>query len=938
MQTQDQAAQRVATAQKAIAEAAANGSQASARQINSFVSSLTRAASTAGLTRSQLLELQAAQLGVSDAAASSIAKLRAVEEASKSNGEAMHSFSLNSVAARRELAVLGHEAATGSWKNFGGSLLVLAERTDALSLVFSGAGVAIGAVAGVIGGFIYEVVKGASSMSDLAHASQITNGYLGLTYDQLNAMSKAIAGTGSQITTVQAAMTALVSSGQIAADQLALATKVTAEFAEDTGVSAEKAAEAMIHFAKDPQKALEDLQGQYHTFSASQVDVIENYIKTGDSAAAYKAILQGMAQAHQQFKEHAQENIGAVGRAWGGLKSIVIETINYISQIGVATSNAEQLTAAIERQAKAQRNLMQAQSMPFGNTMSAQQELDAANAQVTALQKVGAAQKAVADEQAKRAAGGDAVLSARKYLSSSEYASPLQQRNLAIQKENAKFDELKKNRDALGKDFEDVEKRHVDNLAEIEKQYQSRNGSKSAASAAATAAQQAIKAQLDALDADKKRINDALKSSLSDIASQRQQGLITAQQQLDAEHAARQAAYQQLLIDDEKQLQVAKGEKNKQAYKKYADDIAAVRQSMAEDDKKYTNDTATLATKRAADLKIYTDALAQQLETQRSAAANTLSGLSMGSDARADFDKQLAIRQDYDRKVADLAKQRTENKIDFDQYADELAATKEYYDQSIEIAQKSSNDIRAANAQWFTGAKRAVADYADAAANVAAGTASAFQDAFRGMEDAFAAFVTTGKLNFSSLATSVIADIARMQARAAISGLFNFAMSAVSSYFTPSTTTGNNVYGFSTTSDTASTFHLADGGRVAGPGTSNSDSIAAWLSDGEYVLRADAVKRIGVNVLDAVNQGRHVSNAARFASGGYVGASANAARAGGGDINIDAPVTVQGGADSAANQSGAADLQKKIRAAVREVVVNERRQGGALWKMQNGVA
>ncbi|MDR5801206.1 phage tail tape measure protein [Caballeronia sp. LZ001] len=950
MQTQDQAAQRVATAQRAISEAAANGSQASARSINSFVSSLARAADSAGKTTSQMLALKAAQMGVSDAAAAYIAQIQAVEQASSKAGEAAHSFSLNSSEARRELAVLGHEAATGSWKNFGGSLLVLAERTDALSLVFSGAGVAIGAAASVVGGFIYEVVKGAASMNDLAHAAQITNGYLGLTYDQFNAMAKAIAGTGSQITTVQAAMTALVSSGQIAADQLALATKVTAEFAEDTGVSADKAAEALIQFAKDPQKALEELQSQYHTFSAAQVDVIENYIKTGDSASAYKAILQGMDQAHEQFKEHAQENIGVIQKAWQLLKADVIDTINHISQIGVATSNADKLADATQRVADAQANVNRMAAFPGSlGAQAAQKGLIAAKEQLAALQNVAAQQQKNAASQAKTAAGGDAAVAVNKYLSSTQYATPLDQRNLALKKENADFAAATKDLDKTATDYVAAEQRHANNLAEIEKQYQSRNGSKAAAAAAATAAQQALKAQLDGLDADKKRISDALKSSISDIESQRQQGLITAQQQLDAEHQARQTAYQQLLVDDQKQLEIAKGEKNKEAYKKYADDITAVRQSMSENDRKYTNDTATLAAKRIADLKVYNDALQQQLATQQSAADNTLTGLSLGSNARADYDKQIAIRQDYDRKVADLAKQRTENKIDPQQYADELAATQDYYLKSVAIAQKSSADIRAANADWTTGAQRALADYADDAANVAASTATTFQDAFRGMEDAFATFVTTGKLSFSSLATSVIADIARIQARAAISGLFNFAAGAISSFFSPgSTSAGLGLAGDSTLASaasasysgsvTATPFHLASGGHVSGPGSGTSDSIAAWLSNGEYVMSADAVRRIGIGALDAANEGRHVTGAARFASGGYVGAAASSSSGRGGDINVSAPVSVQGGSSDAANASGAADLQKKITAAVRAVVVNERRQGGALWKMQNGIA
>ena len=49
---------------------------------------------------------------------------------------------------------------------------------------------------------------------------------------------------------------------------------------------------------------------------------------------------------------------------------------------------------------------------------------------------------------------------------------------------------------------------------------------------------------------------------------------------------------------------------------------------------------------------------------------------------------------------------------------------------------------------------------------------------------------------------------------------------------------------------------LRDGGYVSGPGTSRSDSIPARLSNGEYVLNAAAVRRMGVSTLDAINDGR----------------------------------------------------------------------------------
>ncbi|ESY72320.1 hypothetical protein X740_33435 [Mesorhizobium sp. LNHC221B00] len=48
---------------------------------------------------------------------------------------------------------------------------------------------------------------------------------------------------------------------------------------------------------------------------------------------------------------------------------------------------------------------------------------------------------------------------------------------------------------------------------------------------------------------------------------------------------------------------------------------------------------------------------------------------------------------------------------------------------------------------------------------------------------------------------------------------------------------------------------FAEGGHVVGAGGPKTDSILAWLSNGEFVLQAAAVKRLGVGFLNALNQG-----------------------------------------------------------------------------------
>lgn len=64
--------------------------------------------------------------------------------------------------------------------------------------------------------------------------------------------------------------------------------------------------------------------------------------------------------------------------------------------------------------------------------------------------------------------------------------------------------------------------------------------------------------------------------------------------------------------------------------------------------------------------------------------------------------------------------------------------------------------------------------------------------------------------------------------------------------------------------------YQADGGYIRGPGTTTSDSIPAMLSDREYVLRAWATDRIGVDRLEYMNRTGRLPH---FADGGHVLAS-----------------------------------------------------------------
>jgi len=81
-------------------------------------------------------------------------------------------------------------------------------------------------------------------------------------------------------------------------------------------------------------------------------------------------------------------------------------------------------------------------------------------------------------------------------------------------------------------------------------------------------------------------------------------------------------------------------------------------------------------------------------------------------------------------------------------------------------AEKSKQD--ALNASWEYGAEISLRKYSEGLQNVAGFTESAMTRAFKGMEDALVSFVATGKLNFRSLADSIIADLIRIEIRKSI--------------------------------------------------------------------------------------------------------------------------------------------------------------------------
>lgn len=329
-------------------------------------------------------------------------------------------------------------------------------------------------------------------------------------------------------------------------------------------------------------------------------------------------------------------------------------------------------------------------------------------------------------------------------------------------------------------------------------------------------------------------------------------------------------------------------------------------------------------------------AVERQRDVQRE-----LGAMSMGDNARELNQAINRVGDEFRRRRDELTKgARKDGTLGSPEYIAEIERINTAEAEQVARERGYLEQRLALQADWRVGVKRAMAVYQESAQNAAQMAEEALTSSFRNAEDALVSFAASGKLNFRGLIDSMIADLARFSARAAMSQVFGAIGSAlgfggVSDVVgalggAASAAVGSNAYGF----------HLATGGAVWGPGTSTSDSIPAQLSNGEFVVRAAVVSQPGVRAhLERLNAGGR-SGFARFAAGGLVGGSAGGgdspARNGG--ISVSAPVSIEGGSSNPASLIAVGEFRKMLEQMIRELIQRERRQGGTLWRAQNGIA
>jgi lambda family phage tail tape measure protein len=301
-----------------------------------------------------------------------------------------------------------------------------------------------------------------------------------------------------------------------------------------------------------------------------------------------------------------------------------------------------------------------------------------------------------------------------------------------------------------------------------------KGGSDKAAEAARREAEAIARAQLAAdLDAIKSALDQRTsiyRASERTLAALRQAGLIDERQFIESKR-------QFITLESEAQIQALEAERARlqQQSVKGAEAIAQ-KQRIAQIDSRIAIERADAAS-RLYDLDIQQAGALRELARAYQAAEQAARDLlqsqalqqaqAIGSIGLSDRQRDRAQgRQQIDDRYLGqrqaLEEKRLTSQITAEQYAEELDRIGRFQSASIASYEAYYDRLVEAQGQWSAGADRSLQNYVDQASMTANLVEEAMTRGLGGMEDAIVRFVTTGKLSFSDLATSVVADITRI--------------------------------------------------------------------------------------------------------------------------------------------------------------------------------
>ncbi|WEL99697.1 phage tail length tape measure family protein [Delftia tsuruhatensis] len=374
--------------------AATKAQQAKDAGQSSFLESLRSQTQALGKTKAELLELQAAQLGVASQAAPYIAKLRETEAGMGKVGvsAAQTAAAMRMVPAQFTDIIVSLQAGQAP-------LTVLLQQGGQMKDMFGGAGAAARALASYVAGLVNPLTAAGAAVAILGLAYYqgskesdafrksilLTGNQAGVTVDQLNTMARAMAGVVGTQGVAAAGLAEMARDSKVGADSLQEFTTVAIQWEKATGQAVKDTAKQFAELAKDPLKASLALNEEMNHLTASVYDQIKALDKQGKTAEAAAIAQKAYADAMSSRRAEMVQNLGYIEAGWNKVKNAAKKAWDAILDVG-REGTAEQKLASVQSDLQAaERQLANAERAAFGGSRASKAEEERRRAAVEDL-------------------------------------------------------------------------------------------------------------------------------------------------------------------------------------------------------------------------------------------------------------------------------------------------------------------------------------------------------------------------------------------------------------------------------------------------------------------------------------------------------------------------------------------------------------------------
>ncbi|HIB1525347.1 TPA: phage tail tape measure protein [Salmonella enterica subsp. enterica serovar Muenchen] len=733
------------TAKKHLMAAA---DEQAAQSKNRFIQSLKQQVTTQQLSRAELLRVKAAELGVSSAADVYIRKL---DTAAKST----HALGLKSAMARREIGVLIGELARGNFGALRGSGITLANRAGWLETLMSPKGMMIGGVVGGIAAAVYGLGKafyeGQKESEEFNKQLILTGSYAGKTTGQLNEMAKLLAGNGVTQHDAAGALAQVVGSGSFRGGQIETVARAAVAMQNATGEAVDKTIANFQKLYDSPTKASEELNKQLHYLTSSQYEYISSLERRGFKEAAGQAAADAYSKAEQRRSKQIIDNLGIIERTIRSATNRWKEFWDAALNIGRPQTEQYQL-----EQVNQAINQIYEDRKKSGKSDLFDAGLQKLLSQKKGLEFVIKSQEGYAESQAKAKKADDNV------TASLIYQNRILSENLSWQKKrSAALTELWANVAKAPGKWSQAQRETA--VAQINKDNKPPATHKSPAYHNDEASRLLL--QYSQQQAQVEGQIAAAKLSTTEKMTQAHKQLLAFQQRITDLSGKK-------LTADEKSVLAHKDEI----------ELALQKLDISQQDLQHQNALNELKKKTVQ----LTSQLTEEEAKVRQQHVMALTTMGMGDQQRGRYEERLKIQQQYQDKLEQLKRDsKAKGTYGSDEYRQAEQALQASLDRRLAEWADYNAKVDASQGDWTLGASRALDNFLAQGSNVAGMTENVFTNAFNGMADGIANFALTGKMDFRSFTVSILADLAKMEARIAASkllgsvlGMFSFGASA----------------------------------------------------------------------------------------------------------------------------------------------------------------